>query len=374
VEVASSIAVMLSAFGRIGILVVFLAASASSYNLATLHQPQHLARAGAVSMMGRAEKRAAAKQAKKKKGGGGGGGGMATATGAADVMSRDAVAERLREVPVFLISGRREVASGQPNCFLEPDQAEAAAAKLGDGRVECTTLDTVYFKNDPSNMLAPSGLAARELENTPQRMTPEITVPLFCIDGLEVQEKASGKGSLPLFFSKKELLGFGKTAMENPEERVMATDLSVVLSNMLTGPAGLLRQAKFFPSESALKYVDDTIAKAKREAAAFPDAAGVGVSKAEEAKPEVGLFPQGGVLDRVFGRGGGGGGGAGAGAGAGAGVGAGAGAGSSSGNSGGSGGIFPGSSGGAGGGSGGGIFPGEGGGGGGGGGGGIFPE
>ena len=50
---------MLSGVGRVGILLVFLAASVSSYNLATLHQPHHLARAGAVSMMGRAEKRAA---------------------------------------------------------------------------------------------------------------------------------------------------------------------------------------------------------------------------------------------------------------------------------------------------------------------------
>ena len=207
---------------------------------------------------------------------------MATATAAADVMSRDAVAERLREVPVFLISGRREVASGQPNCFLEPDQAEAAAAKLGDGRVECTTLDTVYFKNDPSNMLAPSGLAARELENTPQRMTPEITVPLFCIDGLEVQEKASGKASLPLFLSRKDLLEFANPVYGEAEaaDKVLVTDLQVVVTNMRDGPAGLLRDARFFADARALQAMDKLVAKGQAGASSasaasvFPTAPG----------------------------------------------------------------------------------------------------
>ena len=43
--------------------------------------------------------------------------------------------------------------------------------------------------------------------------------------------------------------------MEKPEARVMVTDLGVVVQNMVQGPAGLLRSARFFPSEASLKCV-----------------------------------------------------------------------------------------------------------------------
>ena len=135
------------------------------------------------SMMGRAENRAAAKSAKKKGGRGGGGRGAATPMARNDVLPREVVEKRMSEVPVFRISGTKPVASGTPNLFLDAAEAEAAAARLGAGRVECCTLDKVYF--DQGNIMQPSKRAIDELSRTPQRMTPDVIVPVFCIDGLQ---------------------------------------------------------------------------------------------------------------------------------------------------------------------------------------------
>ena len=201
------------------------------------------------SMMGRAENRKAAKAAKKK----GGGGSAAAPMARNDVLPREMVEKRMSEVPVFRISGSKTVAAGTPNMFLDASEAEAAAAKLGAGQVECCTLDKVYF--DRGNIMQPSRRALDELSRTPQRMTPDVVVPVFCIDGLQVEDKGTGAASLPLFFSRSELLEFAKKCMEKPESRVMVTDLSVVVQNMLQGPVGLLRGARFFPSEPALKCV-----------------------------------------------------------------------------------------------------------------------
>ncbi len=68
-----------------------------------------------------------------------------------------------------------------------------------------------------------------------------------------MEDKGTGDSSLPLFFSRSELLEFANKCMEKPEARVMVTDLGVVVQNMVQGPAGLLRSARFFPSEASLK-------------------------------------------------------------------------------------------------------------------------
>ena len=143
-------------------------------------------------------------------------------------------------------------ADGKPNMFLDAAEAEAAASKR-TGKLEVVTLDKAYF--DAGNVLQPSKMAVDEARRTPQRMTPDVLVPVFCIDGLQVEDKTTGEGSLPLFFSRSELLEFAKKCMEKPEARVMVTDLSVVVQNMVQGPAGLLRGARFFPSEASLKCV-----------------------------------------------------------------------------------------------------------------------
>ena len=195
-------------------------------------------------------------------------------------------------------------------------EAEAAAARLGEGRVECCTLDKVYFNKD--NIMQPSKRAIDELSRTPQRMTPDVAVPVFCIDGLQVEDKGTGDSSLPLFFSRSELLEFAKKCMEKPEARVMVTDLSVVVQNMVQGPAGLLRGARFFPSEASLKYVDRVIAKTKQQNALFPSEAGFADSIAEREQPDAmsenaarrksgGLFGGGGDGGGIFPGGGGGG-------------------------------------------------------------------
>jgi len=254
-------------------------------------------------MMGRAENRKAAKAAKKK----GGGGGAATPMARNDVLPREIVEKRMSEVPVFRISGKKLVADGTPNLFLDAAEAEAAAARLGAGRVECCTLDKVFF--DRGNIMQPSRRAIDELSRTPQRMTPDVIVPVFCIDGLQVEDKGTGDSSLPLFFSRSELLDFAKKCMEKPESRVMVTDLGVVVQNMIQGPVGLLRGARFFPSEPALKYVDGVIAETKKQNALFPAEAGFAESIADREQPEAASVAaarrQSGGL---FGGGGGGGG------------------------------------------------------------------
>ena len=147
------------------------------------------------SMMGRAENRAA-KRAAKKKGGRAGGRGVATPVQRNDVMPQEVVEKRLSEVPVFRISGAKPVASGTPNLFLDAVEAEAAAARLGEGRVECCTLDKVYFNKD--NIMQPSKRAIDELSRTPQRMTPDVAVPVFCIDGLQATLSLTLTLTLPL--------------------------------------------------------------------------------------------------------------------------------------------------------------------------------
>ena len=117
----------------------------------------------------------------------------------------EVVKSRLKEVPVFRISEPN--ADGKPNMFLDAAEAEAAASKR-TGKLEVVTLDKAYF--DAGNVLQPSKMAVDEARRTPQRMTPDVLVPVFCIDGLQVEDKTTGEGSLPLFFSRSELLGFAK--------------------------------------------------------------------------------------------------------------------------------------------------------------------
>ena len=69
----------------------------------------------------------------------------------------------------------------------------------------------------------------------------------------QVEDKGTGDSSLPLFFSRSELLEFANKCMEKPEARVMVTDLGVVVQNMVQGPAGLLRDARFFPEAKAVE-------------------------------------------------------------------------------------------------------------------------
>jgi hypothetical protein len=56
--------------------------------------------------------------------------------------------------------------------------------------------------------------------------------------------------------------------MDEPEERVLLTDLVVVIENMLNGPAGMLRNCKLFPTATALVAMDQQ--EAGRRQALFP--------------------------------------------------------------------------------------------------------
>ena len=149
-----------------------------------------------IVVMGRAEKRAAAKRAKK----GGTGGGRATSGPARDRMSRDAVLTKLREVPVFgLQAGVSE--DGEPSyltaddgCssfFLDDREAELACAKLGKGlQVNGITLDKIFF--DPNVRLKPAAEGVQQARGMVKGGEPDVSVPLFAIDGMQVEDKDTG--------------------------------------------------------------------------------------------------------------------------------------------------------------------------------------
>ena len=63
---------------------------------------------------------------------------------------------------------------------------------------------------------------------------------------------------MPLFNSKMELMEFAIPVYgkEVAESKVLATDLEVVVTNMLRGPAGRLRRARFFSDASGLTWMD----------------------------------------------------------------------------------------------------------------------
>ncbi|KAL1529124.1 hypothetical protein AB1Y20_000084 [Prymnesium parvum] len=215
--------------------------------------------------MGRAERRASAKRAKK---------GSAGARGAPftqDILSRDAVLSKLREVPVFGLladmsdDGRPsyvQAADGASCFFMDPREAERECAKLGSSlQVHGISLDQVYF--DPSVRLKASPDGVREANTVVQNHG--LKLPLFAIDGLTLKDKPTGVVSTPLFFSKSELLEFARTCMDAPEEQVLLTELDVVVQKMLNGPVGPLRDCKLFPTATSLVAMDQQANKNRQQ-------------------------------------------------------------------------------------------------------------
>lgn len=231
--------------GSMLLLLITVAGSAATFDPPSVRAPagraSSAARHAAVSM-GRADRRMAEKR---KKGGGGPRG--SPAGGRPDVVPRTDVLVRLGEVPVFGLkpavgSGFLTAADGFASFWMCAREAEAEAMKLSDPslRVEGLPLSDVYF--DPKVRLKPADTALRELQTVPQRsrLDADIRVPLFCIDGLQTTDKRIGVESIPLFFSKAELIEFAERVYgrEDAISRVLTTDLTVVVGNMLRGPAG----------------------------------------------------------------------------------------------------------------------------------------
>ena len=218
-------------------------------------------RYAAATMMGRAEKRAAAKRAKKSGGASSPAAGSRTAT--KDVVPQSTIEARLREVPIFALlqPGQGLVRQGDEVLyFLDAREAERQCdANPGLGlRVQGQPLDSVFF--DGGTRLKPSDDALREASMIPPErcIVRDVSCPLFCIDGFQVSDKESGANSLPLFLSRADLLEFAKPVYGEKEaaEKVLLTDLAVVVDNMLRGPAGLLRDARFFACAKALREMD----------------------------------------------------------------------------------------------------------------------
>mmetsp|Transcript_39084 Transcript_39084/g.116997 ORF Transcript_39084/g.116997 Transcript_39084/m.116997 type:complete len:294 (-) Transcript_39084:58-939(-) len=211
------------------------------------------------ALMGRAEKRMAKKRSRK-----GpqyqGGRPLRAPSGAKsnDVVPRSVVLGRLKEVPVFGLmsaAGGLVQQDGEVTYYLSPREAEKArAAVAGGARLVAKTLDEVYF--DQTARLKPADSALREAKTIPQEraLVQRCSTPLFCIDGMQTTATESGATSLPIFFSKAELLDFATPVYgARAEDQVLLTDLPVVVSNMVQGPAGLLRDARFFPEAKAVE-------------------------------------------------------------------------------------------------------------------------
>ena len=79
--------------------------------------------------------------------------------------------------------------------------------------------------------------------------------------------------------------------MDNGEDRVLLTDLSVIVGNMLNGPAGMLRNCKLFPTAASLVAMDKQ--EAGRRQSLFPGQGGGPPPTGKQKVPEVfkGLFP-----------------------------------------------------------------------------------
>ena len=229
---------------------------------------------------------------------------------------------RLREVPVFglLSPGAGFIQQGGETIYyLDARDAEQQCLANPGLRVEGVALDSVYF--DASTRLQPSRDAKFEATLMPAErcLVPDVSTPLFCIDGFQTTDKDTGKASLPLFLSRADLLEFAEPVYGEREaaQKVLMTDLGVVVTNMLNGPAGLLRDGRFFADSKALNAMDKLVAKGQAVGgganALFPQAGGTadaprGMPKAPSAgglkMPDLGdndnipdaadLFPGGG--------------------------------------------------------------------------------
>ena len=218
----------------------------------------HFARLPPARMMGRAEKRMAKKRSKKGSQYQGGRpmsrpGQSAATSDRNDMMPRDTVLARLREVPVFGLSGGSgsdattesgflTASDGMATLFMDSREAEKASSLSPGSRLKGVPLDEVYF--DQSVRLKPSDSALKEATTVPNEraLVANVKTPLFAIDGMQTTDKDTGVNSLPLFFSKAELLEFA-IPVYGPDaaERVLITSLEAVVTNMVRGPAGLLR-------------------------------------------------------------------------------------------------------------------------------------
>ncbi len=247
-----------------------------------------------VQMMGRAEKRMAKKR--KKKGPLYEGGRPVKGVRAArnDVLSKQEVLQRLGEIPVFGIEAS-PTATTVSERFVDgtfycmPREAERACEALRDPnlRVEGIPLSEVYF--DSTTRLKPSDSAVRELKTVEkaQWLVPDVSIPIYCIDGLATSDKRTGVASLPLFLSKQELLQFAVPVYGSQEtaQKVLVSDLGVMVDNMLRGPVGPLRDGKFFPDAKALAWMDER--GLQKQKAMFPGLQ----AKSGGSAPSPNLFP-----------------------------------------------------------------------------------
>ena len=197
-----------------------------------------------------------------------------------DVLPQGTVSARLSEVPVFGItvakSSEMQLTStgyyadeGKATFYMELRDAEAAVKEVPPGNfasVVGVPLGTVFFESE--HRFQPGQTAVREMSGIPtgRMLVPDVSVPLYCIDGFQTSSKETGASSLPMFFSKQELLDFAKPVYgaDDASQRVLLTDLRVVVTNMVQGPAGLLRNVRFFGSASALSSMDQ-LEKAKTQ-------------------------------------------------------------------------------------------------------------
>mmetsp|Transcript_10741 Transcript_10741/g.20015 ORF Transcript_10741/g.20015 Transcript_10741/m.20015 type:complete len:357 (-) Transcript_10741:114-1184(-) len=189
-----------------------------------------------------------------------------------DRVSMETLLKRLKEVPVFAIRTAADVGDkatedgywlnedGFVQYYMAPAECELDRKMLfeemGEADREKTeivtnSLDKVIFAENIQ--LKPSKVAIQDVLKIPRSnsMVDSVRVPVFCIDGLVTRDKNTGESEMPIFFSRQGCIDMARDVIPGAASQVLLGDLSILIANMLNGPAGPLKDAAFLADNSA---------------------------------------------------------------------------------------------------------------------------
>lgn len=190
-----------------------------------------------------------------------------------DTVPMDVVLKRLKEVPVFTIRTLADVGdnatedgyivnkqNGFVQYYMNPEECKFLVRQMQGwmseedmAKTEMVTVDLDKIIFEKNVVLNPSRAAINDVLKVPksQSMVDEVRVPIFCIDGLMVRDSNTGKMETPIFFTRQGCIDMAREAIPDCEQQIMLGDLSVIVANMLNGPAGPLRDAAFLADNGA---------------------------------------------------------------------------------------------------------------------------
>jgi len=215
-------------------------------------------------------------------------------SGAATKMRQSEIDERLRTVPVFVVTDTKNspyVAETQEGMkkgffFLDPTDAEAYQTKIRElqgpdaaVKITPTTLDKAigYIKTkkseDPFEVFpsAPEVTKARAIQNPD---TCDICwgsegvkeyVPVFWVKGLGLEVDKTVV--TPLFFEKDMAVGYYSKLGKNEPPEIEVFDLSALIKKIRKGGSTEFRKVSFYPSTRAVQYANKVVSAPAAEKA-----------------------------------------------------------------------------------------------------------